>query len=199
MTMSKRTFLALRPAAAFASLALLGGCNAVLLDPAGDVARQQRDLLVTSTWLMLLIIVPVMILTVIFAWRYRASATDSTYDPHFDHSTHSQHSACEYGVQTRALGDPMSYRGPLDPADAEHLEPFEVFRQEKDGDPMIHGGNVMAPDAELAMHYAREMFGRRQESVRLWVVRRADSGESVVSGEQGVFKTHWYCVSGEPQ
>ena len=54
------------------------------------------------------------------------------------------------------------------------LEPWEVFRQEKEGDPMRHGGSVMAPDAELAVHYAREMFGRRQESVRLWVVRRAD-------------------------
>ena len=54
------------------------------------------------------------------------------------------------------------------------LEPFEVFRQEKDGDPMRHGGNVLAPDPELALHYAREMFGRRGESVRLWVVRRAD-------------------------
>ena len=54
------------------------------------------------------------------------------------------------------------------------LEAWEVFRQEKDGDPMRHGGSVMAPDAELATHYARELFGRRQESVRLWVVRRAD-------------------------
>jgi phenylacetate-CoA oxygenase PaaH subunit len=54
------------------------------------------------------------------------------------------------------------------------LEPWEVFRQEKEGDPMRHGGSVMAPDAELATHYAREMYGRRQESVRLWVVRRAD-------------------------
>ena len=54
------------------------------------------------------------------------------------------------------------------------LEAWEVFRREKDGDPMRHGGSVMAPDAELAVHYAREMFGRRQESVRLWVVRRAD-------------------------
>jgi ring-1,2-phenylacetyl-CoA epoxidase subunit PaaB len=54
------------------------------------------------------------------------------------------------------------------------LEPFEVFRQEKDGDPMKHGGNVLAPDPELALHYAREMFGRRGESVRLWVIRRAD-------------------------
>jgi phenylacetate-CoA oxygenase PaaH subunit len=54
------------------------------------------------------------------------------------------------------------------------LEPWEVFRQEKEGDPMRHGGSVMAPDSVLAVHYAREMFGRRQESVRLWVVRRAD-------------------------
>jgi ring-1,2-phenylacetyl-CoA epoxidase subunit PaaB len=54
------------------------------------------------------------------------------------------------------------------------LEAWEVFRQEKDGDPMRHGGSVMAPDAELAVHYAREMYGRRQESVRLWVVRRDD-------------------------
>jgi phenylacetate-CoA oxygenase PaaH subunit len=54
------------------------------------------------------------------------------------------------------------------------LEPYEVFQQQKDGDAMRHGGNVMAPDRELAMHYAREMFGRRNESTRLWVVRRAD-------------------------
>lgn len=54
------------------------------------------------------------------------------------------------------------------------LEPWEVFRQEKDGGPMRHGGSVMAPDSELAAHYAREMFSRRQESVRLWIVRRSD-------------------------
>ena len=52
-------------------------------------------------------------------------------------------------------------------------EIFEVFRQEKDGDPMRHAGNVTAPDVELATHYAREMYSRRQESVRLWVVPRA--------------------------
>jgi phenylacetate-CoA oxygenase PaaH subunit len=49
---------------------------------------------------------------------------------------------------------------------------FEVFRQEKDGDPMRHAGNVVAPDVELATHYAREMYSRRNESVRLWVVPR---------------------------
>lgn len=54
------------------------------------------------------------------------------------------------------------------------MEPYEVFRQEKDGDPMRHGGNVLAPDPELALHYARELFGRRGESDRLWIVRRSD-------------------------
>ena len=61
-----------------------------------------------------------------------------------------------------------------DPGSSTPLEPWEVFRQEKEGDPMRHGGSVMAPDAVLAVHYAREMYSRRQESVRLWVVRRAD-------------------------
>jgi len=56
-------------------------------------------------------------------------------------------------------------------------EPWEVFRQEKEGDAMRHGGSVIAPDSELALHFARELYGRRQESIRLWVVRRADIQE----------------------
>lgn len=51
---------------------------------------------------------------------------------------------------------------------------WEVFRQEKDGDPMRHAGNVRAPDRDLATHYARELYSRRQESVRLWIVSRGD-------------------------
>src|SRR6266480_5382060 len=53
------------------------------------------------------------------------------------------------------------------------MEVYEVFRQEREGDPMRHAGNVTAPDIELATHYAREFYSRRQESVRLWVVPRA--------------------------
>ena len=76
-------------------------------------------------------------------------------------------------VRESILGVPASGMTD-DTTTAPELEAWEVFRQEKDGDPMRHGGSVMAPDAELAVHYAREMYGRRQESVRLWVVRRAD-------------------------
>lgn len=49
---------------------------------------------------------------------------------------------------------------------------WEVFQQAEEGDAMVHGGSVKAPDEELALHYAREFYGRRQESVRLWVVAR---------------------------
>jgi cytochrome o ubiquinol oxidase subunit 2 len=67
---------------------LLAGCQAVVLDPAGHVAEQQRDLLVLSVVLMLIIIIPVMALTVWFAWKYRASNKDARYEPDWDHSTH---------------------------------------------------------------------------------------------------------------
>lgn len=70
----------------FPVLVLLAGCERAVLDPAGDVAAQQRDLIYISTGLMLLIIVPVMVLIVVFAWRYR-SGGKGTYDPNFDHST----------------------------------------------------------------------------------------------------------------
>jgi cytochrome o ubiquinol oxidase subunit 2 len=66
---------------------LLAGCNTVLLHPSGVVAAQQGHLIVVSTVLMLLIVVPVIALTVIFAWRYRQSNSVATYTPDWDHST----------------------------------------------------------------------------------------------------------------
>jgi cytochrome o ubiquinol oxidase subunit 2 len=68
-------------------LALLSACSREVLNPAGDIALQQRDIIYISTALMLLIIVPVMALIVVFAWRYRAGNRQATYDPNFDHST----------------------------------------------------------------------------------------------------------------
>ena len=75
-----------RVVALLTAVTLLGACKGAVLDPAGDIARQQRDLIYISTGLMLLIIVPVMLLIVIFAWRYR-KGKGGTYDPDFDHST----------------------------------------------------------------------------------------------------------------
>jgi cytochrome o ubiquinol oxidase subunit 2 len=67
---------------------LLAGCNTVLLNPSGDIANQQGRLIVVSTVLMLLIIVPVMFLIGYFAWRYRHSSKEAKeeYSPDWDHS-----------------------------------------------------------------------------------------------------------------
>ena len=65
---------------------LLTGCDMVVLRPSGYVAAQQGQLVVISTLLMLLIIVPVIVLTLVFAWRYRESNTAAPYTPDWDHS-----------------------------------------------------------------------------------------------------------------
>jgi phenylacetate-CoA oxygenase PaaH subunit len=49
---------------------------------------------------------------------------------------------------------------------------WEVFRQERKGQPFEHAGSVDAPDAEFAEAWAREQYGRRGESVALWLVPR---------------------------
>lgn len=67
---------------------MLSACHLVVLDPAGDVAAQQRDLLIDSTLLMLIIIVPVMVMTALFAWKYRQSNREARYDPEWDNSIH---------------------------------------------------------------------------------------------------------------
>ena len=65
----------------------LAGAGMVVLHPAGDIAVQQRDLIVVATVLMLLIIVPVIGLTLMFAWKYRESNTKAVYLPDWHHST----------------------------------------------------------------------------------------------------------------
>ena len=49
---------------------------------------------------------------------------------------------------------------------------YEVFRREREGHPFQHAGTVDAPDGRFAEIYAREQYGRRQESVALWLVPR---------------------------
>jgi len=49
---------------------------------------------------------------------------------------------------------------------------YEVFRQERKGQAFEHAGSVDAPDEAFAHAYAHEQYGRRGESVALWVVPR---------------------------
>ncbi|RKS17738.1 MULTISPECIES: ubiquinol oxidase subunit II [Pseudomonas] len=66
---------------------LLSGCNMTLLDPKGQVGLDERNLIITATLLMLLVVIPVIVMTFLFAWKYRASNTSATYTPKWNHST----------------------------------------------------------------------------------------------------------------
>ena len=68
------------------ALLLLCGCDLVLLNAKGDVASQQGDLIIYSTVLMLIVILPVIVTTVVFAIKYRSSSESSAYEPDWDHS-----------------------------------------------------------------------------------------------------------------
>ncbi len=58
--------------------------------------------------------------------------------------------------------------------DMENWGTFEVFHQRKRGEHHEHVGIVHAPDAELALVFAKEQYGRRMKCSNIWVVRSAD-------------------------
>jgi len=66
---------------------LLGGCNMEILSPKGDIGAQEKTLLFTATGLMLIVVIPVIIMILTFAWKYRASNTKADYQPKWAHST----------------------------------------------------------------------------------------------------------------
>jgi cytochrome o ubiquinol oxidase subunit II len=72
---------------ALAPFGLLAGCNMVLLNPQGNIGVQEKNLILIALGLMLLVVIPVIALTLWFAWRYRASNTRATYAPKWAHST----------------------------------------------------------------------------------------------------------------
>lgn len=47
---------------------------------------------------------------------------------------------------------------------------FEVFQQSREGAPVHNVGSVHAPDEEMALQNARDVFVRRPQTLRLWVV-----------------------------
>jgi cytochrome o ubiquinol oxidase subunit 2 len=72
MTTGLQSFM-LRAAALAAVLPLAACSNAGVLDPQGPIAAAERLLLVNSTAIMLVVVVPVILATLGFAWWYRAS------------------------------------------------------------------------------------------------------------------------------
>jgi cytochrome o ubiquinol oxidase subunit 2 len=64
---------------------MLGGCSEGILDPKGPIASAERLLLINSTAIMLVVVVPVVLATLAFAWWYRASNPRASRQPAGDY------------------------------------------------------------------------------------------------------------------
>lgn len=80
----------LRGTTVLAGVALLAGAcdlrHAAVLDPKGPIALAERNLLLDAFYVMLVVIVPIIVLTIWFAWKYRASNTEAEYAPSWSNS-----------------------------------------------------------------------------------------------------------------
>lgn len=63
---------------------LLNGKNIAVLNPQGIIADKQKDLIIFTTLLGMIIVVPVFIMLFAFAWKYREGNTKSRYTPDAD-------------------------------------------------------------------------------------------------------------------
>ncbi|MGB6190253.1 MAG: cytochrome o ubiquinol oxidase subunit II [Aeromonas molluscorum] len=66
---------------------LLSGCDMALMNPKGQVGLEEKSLILTALYLMLIVVIPVIVMAVVFARKYRASNTSATYAPDWAHST----------------------------------------------------------------------------------------------------------------
>jgi cytochrome o ubiquinol oxidase subunit 2 len=65
---------------------LMASCSEGVLDPHGPVGKAERVILYDSTAIMLAVIVPVIVLTLVFAWWFRARNRQARYRPDWEYS-----------------------------------------------------------------------------------------------------------------
>ena len=67
-------------------LLMMTACGNGVLTPAGPVGSGERVILLDSVAIMLAIVVPTIIITLVFAWWFRASNTKAVYRPEWSYS-----------------------------------------------------------------------------------------------------------------
>jgi cytochrome o ubiquinol oxidase subunit 2 len=65
---------------------LLGGCHLAVLSPAGPIGEAERTILLDALTIMLAIVLPTLVATLAFAWRFRASNTHARHLPTWAYS-----------------------------------------------------------------------------------------------------------------
>jgi cytochrome o ubiquinol oxidase subunit 2 len=87
LPMSNRAFAKWLCATSLTGAALLlASCNEGVLDPRGPVGKAERVILYDATAIMLAVVIPVIVLTLAFAWWFRAKNRRARYQPDWEYS-----------------------------------------------------------------------------------------------------------------
>jgi cytochrome o ubiquinol oxidase subunit 2 len=85
--MKRKSWFALIALSLICATAFLGGCSRIVLfDPKGPIGDAERFIILTAIALMLIVVIPVFVMSFLFARRYRASNTNATYTPKWSYS-----------------------------------------------------------------------------------------------------------------
>ncbi|GHA11255.1 ubiquinol oxidase subunit 2 [Arenicella chitinivorans] len=76
----------LKLACAAGLLLTLSACDFLLFDPKGPIAAEQMELIILSFAVMLIVVIPVFVMTFVFAIKYRAGNDKADYRPLWEHS-----------------------------------------------------------------------------------------------------------------
>lgn len=67
-----------------------------MLEPKGLIAMKERELILTAASLMMIIVVPVLLIALIFAWKYRSANEKTKYLPNWEHDNIAE--CCWWGI-----------------------------------------------------------------------------------------------------
>ena len=101
-----------------------------VLDPKGPVGAEELHVLATALGLMMVVAVPVIVLTLWFAWRYRASSQTARFTPDWDSSTPIALVCLAVPVIIVACLATMAWKG------SHELDPYRPLQVEVDGKPV---------------------------------------------------------------
>jgi cytochrome o ubiquinol oxidase subunit 2 len=79
-----------------ASISYIKTSNIAVLEPKGIIGAKEKHLIITSSELMLIVVIPVLILTLVFAWRYREGNLKAKHTPDWEHNSIAEY--CWWGV-----------------------------------------------------------------------------------------------------
>ncbi len=65
---------------------------------------------------------------------------------------------------------------------------WEVFIRQRRGMSHVHAGSLHAPDAEMALQSARDVYTRRGEGISLWVVKSSQITSSDAADAEALFE-----------